>query len=417
MNLDPVLIAIPMFIGLILLELIFEYFTQNKTYRISDAFTNISTGMLSQVSGLFVKIVTIGVYIFLYENFAIWNIPNNWLTYIVLFFAYDLCYYWFHRKSHEISLFWGGHVVHHQSEDYNLSVALRQSSTSFLFAFMFYLPLAILGFDPTTFVIVSGLNLLYQFWIHTEHIDKMGWFEVIFNTPSHHRVHHARDPKYIDKNYAGVFIIWDKMFGTFKEEEERPNYGITVPLKSWNPIYANFAHYIDLFKQSSKAKNLIDFFKILFKKPGWMPHYLGGYKQPQDVDKNYKKYDTPIPFSLKIYLLLQFVFTIAAVMYFLIEVNYFPSLPKVLYASWIVLITLSIGLLAENKWWAYLLELFRLTSTIALFYFIQAYGFMLDKVWLDYGLPIFVLFSILFLISILYLSYKEGIFSKKIVEG
>ena len=237
MNINPTVIAIPIYFLLIGIELIVHRFQATKSYRLNDAITNINCGVTSQVTAAFLKVFTIGFYSFVYEQFRFTTIENSGITWAIAFIAYDLCYYWAHRMSHQVNLFWGGHSVHHQSEEYNLSVALRQSSTQTIWTFLFYTPMALTGIDPLVMLSVSGFNLLYQFWIHTESINKLPrWFEAILNTPSHHRVHHARNPKYIDKNHAGTFIIWDKMFGTFKEEEERPTYGITKNLNSWNPL-------------------------------------------------------------------------------------------------------------------------------------------------------------------------------------
>jgi len=236
MNLNPILLSIPIFFILIGVELLVQHFSKRKLYRLNDAISNLSCGITSQITGVFLKIGTITLYQFLFEHFALIAVPVNWWSVTILFVASDMLYYWGHRMSHEINLFWASHVVHHQSEDYNLSVALRQSSFQTIWTFGFYLPLAIIGFDTLTFALVTAFITLYQFWIHTEAIGKMGFLELVLNTPSHHRVHHGRDPKYIDRNHAGTFIIWDKMFGAFQNEEETPTYGITKPLDSWNPV-------------------------------------------------------------------------------------------------------------------------------------------------------------------------------------
>ena len=203
--------------------------------------------------------------------------------------------------EYEINLFWGGHVVHHSSEEYNLSVALRQSSTQTIWTFMFYLPLAFIGFDPVYLVLVSGLNLLYQFWIHTEAIGKMGFFEKFMNTPSHHRVHHGRNPKYIDKNHGGTFIIFDKWFGTFQEEEEKPTYGITTPVNSWNPVWVNLQSAMRMKQEMSLIKNWKDKIRYLMNKPGWLPDYLGNTGLLKTSDLNTGKFDTVVPQPLNWY--------------------------------------------------------------------------------------------------------------------
>ncbi len=351
MNLNPVILAIPMYFTLMAVELVYESITRRRTYRLHDAVTNISTGTLQQLTGTFIKLFKIGIYTIVYEKWALFHLEPNTLNFIILFVLWDLCYYWEHRMAHEISLFWGGHVVHHQSEDFNLSVALRQTSTGFIWGLPFYLPLALMGFHPVHFVLAGGFNLLYQFWIHTEHIGKLPrWFEFVFNTPSHHRVHHGRDPKYIDKNYAGVLIIWDRLFGTFKEEEERPHYGITKPLRSWNPVYANFAHYIDLARAVPKARSLGDALRILFKRPGWMPDYLGGYLAPQPVDeRSFRKYDVEAAREINLYVLVQFLAALAINSLYFFKSETFPFPFKVGFALWIVWTTLMFGFLFEKK--------------------------------------------------------------------
>jgi alkylglycerol monooxygenase len=394
MNLNPVIIAIPMYFTLMGVELVYEAITKKKTYRLNDAVTNISTGTLQQLTGTFLKIIKIGIYMLVYEHFAFFEIGATWGSFIVLFILWDLCYYWEHRFAHTVSLFWGGHVVHHQSEDFNLSVALRQSSTSMIWGVPFFLPLALLGFDPVQFAIVGGLNLLYQFWIHTEHIGKLGWFEEIFNTPSHHRVHHGRDPKYLDKNYAGVFIIWDRMFGTFVREEERPNYGVTKPLNSWNPVYANFAHYIDLFGEVKKARTLQDGLKMLFLKPGWRPDYLGGYATPREVKAGYQKYDAHSIALMNGYILIQFLGAlIVNPFYFFNHAAFDPGM-KVLYAVWIVITTLMFGFLFESRSrWLVGLEVLRLLSLPLGVYLMGIAGFDLP-VWVLPATAVFALFSV-----------------------
>ncbi len=365
MDLSPVIIAIPLYFTLMAIELVVESVSRKRTYRLHDAVTNINTGVLQQLTGTFFKVVEIGLFVLIYEKLAPFQIPNNGWTFVLLFILYDLCYYWSHRMAHEVSLFWGGHVVHHQSEDYNLSVALRQSSTAFIWSFPFYAPLAFLGFDPLMMVAAGGFNLIYQFWIHTEHIDRLPrWFEAVMNTPSHHRVHHGRDPKYIDRNYAGVFIVWDKLFGTFKEEEERPHYGITKPLNSWNPVYANFAHYMDLYQALRQTRSTGDALRILFNPPGWYPEYLGGVQKPQEVPDDYRKYNVhPYALHINVYILIQFLVALGLNAYFFFSSDNFTPLVKIGFAAWIILTTLMFGLLFEScRRWLAGAEILRLAT-------------------------------------------------------
>lgn len=406
MDLNPVVLAIPMFFTLMAIEIVYERITSKKTYRLNDAITNINTGVLQTLTGTFVAVITVGIYTVVHHYFAIFDLKSGWIAFMIAFILKDFFYYWEHRLAHEISLFWGGHVVHHQSEDYNLSVALRQTSTGFIWGFPFYLPMAILGVDPILFVLVSGLNLLYQFWIHTEHINKLPyWFELVMNTPSHHRVHHGRDPKYIDKNYAGVFIIWDKIFGTFIQEEEKPHYGITKPLESWNPVYANFAHYIDLYHATKKAKSWSDRLKILFYKPGWMPDYLGGYQAPKEVPNEYQKFSgKKIASKINLYILLQFIAALAINSYYFFNSAGFNLVFKVVFALWIVITALMFGFLFEKESrYLYILELVRVALVPIGFYFLLDINEIL-------GLIVLISSIVYFVLSVFFISkiYKSG---------
>jgi alkylglycerol monooxygenase len=367
LNLNPIVLSIPIFFILIGIELLIERFTRKDLYRFPDAIANISCGITSQLSGLFLTFLGIGIYTIIFEQFAFFHLQATWYYWIILFLLVDLAYYWGHRMSHEVNLFWGGHVVHHQSEEYNLSVALRQSSLQTVWTFAFNLPIALLGFDPVHFILVSAFNTLYQFWIHTETIGKMGWFEYIFNTPSHHRVHHGRNPKYIDKNHAGSLIIWDKMFGTFQAEEEKPTYGITKPINSWNPVYANVSHYVEMGKDLKRIPSWSDKIKYLFMKPGWLPSSLGGYRPAPEVDRSvYKKYETPAPMLLNLYVLFQFVLCLGGTSLFLFSAGKFDFPEKALIAFLITMVVVNSGTLFENRSWAVYSEWIRIITYPAL---------------------------------------------------
>ena len=371
MNINPIVLSIPIYFLLIGIELVVQWISKRKIYRLSDALTNISCGITQQLTGLFLKVLSVTAFVLIYDNFRFFTIPNNWISITILFFAVDFCYYWAHRMSHEINLFWGGHVVHHQSEDYNFSVALRQGSFQILWTFFFYLPLAFLGFDPVTFVLISALNTVYQFWIHTETIKKLGPLEWIFNTPSHHRVHHGRNPKYIDKNHAGVFIIWDKMFGTFQEEEETPTYGITTPTNSWNPVWVNLKHYVLMVGWLSKARSFRDVLGILFNKPGWFPDHMGGYQAAPEVDKNtYVKYDRKSDPVISIYVFINYLVALGGTAFFLFNTANFNISMQVMLVSLIILTITVCGGLLDGKRWAYWLEFLRM-PLIAGFIFFQ----------------------------------------------
>jgi len=361
LNVNPIVLSIPIFFILIGIELLVTRLTHRDLYRLPDAIANLSCGITSQLSGLFLKIFAIGIYQLCFEKFAFFTLERNWLYWLILFLLVDLAYYWAHRMSHEINLFWGGHVVHHQSEEYNLSVALRQSSLQVVWTFAFSLPIAFIGFKTFDFALVAALNTLYQFWIHTETIGKMGWIEYVFNTPSHHRVHHGRNPKYIDKNHAGSLIIWDKMFGTFQAEEEKPTYGITKPLQSWNAAYANVSHYVEMSRDLKQIRSWRDKVKYLFKKPGWLPDYLGGYRPAAEVDRaSYKKYETPAPVLLNGYVLFQYTLCLVGTAMFLFNADAFSLPEKMLITLLISFVVVNSGVLFEQRPWAKHAEWFRI---------------------------------------------------------
>lgn len=365
MNINPIVLSIPVFFTLIGVELLVARFTHQKLYRLPDAISNISCGITSQLSGLFLKIFGIGIYQFLFEEFSLFTLDNRaWWYWLALILLVDFAYYWAHRMSHEVNLFWGGHIVHHQSEEYNLSVALRQSSLQIIWTFAFNLPLAILGFNTLDFVLVAAFNTLYQFWIHTEAISKLpGWIEFIFNTPSHHRVHHGRNPKYIDKNHAGALIIWDRIFGTFQPEEEKPTYGITKPLNSWNAVWANMSHYADMRQDLKQIPRWKEKVKYFFMKPGWLPGHLGGYRPAPEVDPaTHRKYDTPSPLSLNLYVLFQYILCLAGTAIFLFNAEQFSLAGQAFIALLITITVVNCGVLFEQRKWVKRAEWARIIS-------------------------------------------------------
>ena len=364
-----VVLSIPVYFLLIGIELLIQQSTRKQIYRLNDAVTNISCGITQQITGVFLKVLSVGVYFLIYEHLRLFTIPDTIISWILLLFAVDLCYYWAHRMSHEINLFWGGHVVHHQSEDYNLSVALRQGTFQVVWTFMFYLPLALIGFNPVTFVLVSAIVTVYQFWIHTETIGRLGFLEKFMNTPSHHRVHHGRDPKYIDKNHAGMFIIWDKLFGTFQEEEEKPTYGITKPVQSWNPVWVNIEHYNTMWLELQKIKGFKNKLKYILFKPGWLPDEMGGYQPAPPVPQDYKKWDVKAHEIINYYVLLQYLLVLLGTALFLFNIENLGIAEKLIITAAIIFTILNDGALFEQKSWVFYLESFR----ILLFSIIAAY--------------------------------------------
>jgi sterol desaturase/sphingolipid hydroxylase (fatty acid hydroxylase superfamily) len=239
---------------------------------------------MSQLTGVLSKFIGLLLYaavfdsIALFPDAALWKHPLGWLLASVI---YDFCYYWLHRGGHRISLLWAAHSVHHQSQYYNLTTALRQTSTGAFFGWIFYLPMAVLGVPPLLFGIVALVDLLYQFWVHTEHVKKLGWFDRVFCSPSNHRVHHAINEGYLDRNYGGILVVWDQLFGTFTPEQETCVYGTRDPLNSWNPLWANTQGYVRLAQTSHQLPAWTDKLKVWFKPPGWLPASACALEKPE----------------------------------------------------------------------------------------------------------------------------------------
>ena len=271
---DFIQLAVPFFILAMVLELIYGIVRRRNTYRLNDAFSSLMLGILSQARKFIV--LGIGGWIFAWAATATaipqWPVDTP-LTWVSAFVLYDLCYYWQHRLGHERQILWAAHVAHHQSEDYNLSTALRQTSTGFLLGWVFYLPLFVLGVPAEVVVTVGALNLIYQFWVHTQHIPELGWLEWVFVTPSNHRVHHAQNDCYLDRNYGGVFIIWDRIFGSYQRElADTPCiYGIRGPIKSWDPVVALTHIYRDMFNDMVRTRSGWDRLRVLWARTGWQP--------------------------------------------------------------------------------------------------------------------------------------------------
>ncbi|MEM6877934.1 MAG: sterol desaturase family protein [Bacteroidota bacterium] len=269
-NIPILYYAIPFFVLFLLVELAIDLHHKREWYQAKDTFSSLAMGIGNVATGLFSKGLEFGTYYLLYQ-FRLFDIGAEWWAWLLLFFADDFSYYWFHRVSHSSRWFWASHVVHHSSQHYNLGTALRQTWTGTLSgSFVFWIWLPLVGFHPIMIMIIKSISLIYQFWIHTEAIDKLPRpIEYIFNTPSHHRVHHASDLKYLDRNHAGVLIIWDRMFGTFTAEEEHPTYGLTKNINTYNPLRIATHEWADLIKDQKKSLSWRDRLGYLFGPPGW----------------------------------------------------------------------------------------------------------------------------------------------------
>jgi sterol desaturase/sphingolipid hydroxylase (fatty acid hydroxylase superfamily) len=359
--------AIPFFFVAIAFEVLLSGSARRERYRFADSIASLSCGVGQQVLGPFLKTAIMAGYVLLYERARIYTVaPSSIAGWLVLLFGVDLGYYWFHRASHRINVIWAGHVVHHQSEEYNLSTALRQSWFVKLAESFFYLPLAVLGFSPEMFLAMSTLNTLYQFWIHTRAVKHLGPLEWIFNTPSHHRVHHGVNPKYLDKNYGGIFILWDRLFGTFQTEEEEPVYGIVKPLASYNPLWANVHYFVEIARLTRDCPRLVDRARAWLMPPEWRPRELGGRVAiPEASRDTQKKYDPESSGALELYVAINFLIVAVATALFLWFQADMPKTWLVVAAAIILATLVAWGALLEKKRWAVPFEIARVAAALA----------------------------------------------------
>jgi alkylglycerol monooxygenase len=309
------LIASPIFLFLVMAEKLYGYLRFKHEFRTMDTISSLSSGYTNTLKDVLGLSITIISYKWFYEHLAVFDIKSTVLVYIIAFIALDFSGYWVHRLAHEVNFFWNKHAIHHSSEEFNLACALRQSISTFVNIFTFFLiPAAIFGVKPEVIGVVAPIHLFAQFWYHTVYIDRMGFLEKIIVTPSHHRVHHALNPEYLDKNHGQIFIIWDKLFGTFQEElpNLKPVYGITRPMATWNPIKINFKHLWLLILDAWRADSWKDKFRIWFMPTGWRPE---GFEEKYPVDKitnpyNFKKYTTEFSLGARTWIWVQFFITL-----------------------------------------------------------------------------------------------------------
>ena len=321
--------ATPVFLLLIAVDCLVAALRERSPYRIGDAIGSISLGALSTYVGVYTRLFSFGIYVALYEAARIATLDDGrvwvWVAALLL---YDFLYYWNHRFGHEINVLWAAHVVHHQSEEFNLSTALRQTSSGFLLSWIFYVPMALAGFPPRLFLFVSLIDLLYQFWIHTEQIGSLGMLDRILATPSNHRVHHGVNDEYVDKNYGGILILWDRLFGTFQPELATVPvvFGSRDPLRSWNPLWANLHTYAALFRDASRAGASNDRLRVFFARPGWRPADVAARDpKPAFVLERCVKFAPSLPGSLAAYCVLQGFGVLALGAYFMAVAPAWPT--------------------------------------------------------------------------------------------
>lgn len=372
---NPIVYAIPVFMLTIVLEAWWAWRKRLPVYDIPDAVTSLHHGVLSQVLGVFTKF---GIYAVVFESFraTTWATDAWWLWVLALLF-YDFCYYWAHRMGHEVSVLWASHVVHHSSEYYNLSTALRQTSTGWLFGWIFYLPMAVAGVPPIMFITVGLIDLLYQYWVHTELVGRLGWFDRVFVSPSNHRVHHGQNDYCIDKNYGGILILWDRMFGTFIDEREgeKIHYGIRKPLRSFNPLWGNLHYYADLWQASRAAQGWRAKLGVWLAPPGG---WTDGPIEHFDGDHFVRYQPTPAG-PVRWYVALQYAVAVPFVTHCIAVAERLPRAQGLTYALGIVVSSVCLGALLEGRAWARTAEALRVVAL--------GLGFVLAGDWFGFVAP------------------------------
>ena len=362
--------VVPVFTLMIFCEFLYGYLRKRNNYRLNDTVTSIGLGLMSRYPALLGLGVQGLVYAFIAKQFNLGFLASyDPYVWVIAFVLYDLSYYWLHRSHHQIKVLWASHVVHHHGEEFNLSTALRQTGTDFLFKWIFYTPMLLLGIPVEIFVTVAALNLIYQFWVHTEHIGRLGVLDYILVTPSNHRIHHAQNKEYIDANYGGVFILWDRMFGTFIDERDdlKPIYGTSKPLNSWNPLWANLEVWSEMIKDTWRTRRWRDKIALWFSKPKWRP---ADVSEKYPIKKNdltqFRKFDTKTSLFAKIFGFTHLVFVSIYTQGVLFNSASIAYVDLMLISFNIVTLMVFASFMYENRVFVYYLELIRSLSVLAL---------------------------------------------------
>ena len=369
------LFAMPAFLILVLLEKWYGWYKRNDTVRHMDMVSSLSSGVTNVTKDVLGISIAVLSYSWLVERIALTHIKSGWLTFLIAFIVLDFAGYWVHRIDHKINFFWNSHIVHHSSEEFNLACALRQSISSFVKLFSFLLiPAALLGVPAIVIATVAPLHLFAQFWYHTRHIGSMGFLEKILVTPSHHRVHHAINKEYLDKNLGQIFIFWDKLFGTFQQELPgvQPVYGITRPVKTWNPIKINFQHMWLLIKDAWHAKSIKDKLRIWFMPTGWRPADVEEKYPVYKIDDVYhfNKYDTENSAFLTAWTWIQLVILLLLVSYFFGNIAGIGSPNMFIYGGFVFIYVYALTDLMDGNKYALVWEGLKMTIGIAIIFYL-----------------------------------------------
>lgn len=363
----------PLVLLLLFLEIGYSVYKQNGIYNFQDTITNLGTGIGNQCVNLGVAFFVFKFYGFIYQYIP-WKVPNTWYFLLLLLVIQDFVFYWFHRTGHTLHIFWAAHMPHHSSEELNLSVGLRASFTQRIFQFLFFdWVLVVFGFSPEMIYSMAAIHLFIAYWHHTQLINKLGWIEKIFVTPSHHRVHHGVNPEYIDKNFSEFLIIWDRIFGTFAKEEKPVCYGLTHPPRTWDPFYINIQYWKQLIDDAIAAPYLVDKLKIWFMPLTWRPRGLEQTDLTQrigyDLEEQTKWTSKQFAFS-KPYLIFQLLLGLVFMYFTINQQNGLSVFDRILFSAEIMLMIYSWYGVLEAKPWAVFTEIGRLLLMGTTFVFV-----------------------------------------------
>jgi sterol desaturase/sphingolipid hydroxylase (fatty acid hydroxylase superfamily) len=372
------LYAIPAFVVLVLIEIAYGHFVKDQKYRFFDTLSSLSSGVTNVLKDSLGLALVLISYPFLVSQLALTQTPSGWPTWVIAFIAIDFAGYWNHRLSHHVNLFWNSHVIHHSSEEFNLACALRQSISNLIgYTAILLLPAALLGVPYQVIAVLAPLHLFGQFWYHTQHIGKLGWLEYILVTPSQHRVHHAINKEYIDKNLGQIFSVWDRLFGTFQEEldEVPPRYGVLKPALTYNPLWINFQHLYNLAFDAWHAKSWIDKMRIWFMPTGWRPADVAARFERSIIEDvyAYQKYHPKETSSRKIIVFIQFLLAIGLLLYFFSQFSSLETEIQLLTGGLIFLMVMGYSSLMDGSKWALLFEGSRLLYLMALYILVPTF--------------------------------------------
>ncbi|XVJ64652.1 MAG: sterol desaturase family protein [Lacibacter sp.] len=368
MQLNWLALAVPFFTGLMILEYTVSVKRKMQVFQFSETVANINVGIAERLCDIFTTGLFFYFFDWIHKNTALFNIEPDWYTWVLLFLFTDLLWYWYHRFGHEVNLFWSAHVVHHQSSDYNYSVSARITVVQAVFRCIFWSFLPLIGFPAQMITLLLIIHGAYPFFTHTQLIGKLGWLEYIFVTPSHHRVHHSSNPKYLDKNYGDVLIIWDKLFGTFVKEDEQPVYGLTKPLNSYSFLWQHFHFTLEMIVAFFRAKGIKKKWRVIFGRPDNIDPRI----RPALERKFLGKYGDDIKRPLPVAITVQTIVTLLLLFFIILFEYHFNGLQLALGALFIFISVINTGAMLEHKDWVFYLEYTRL---IVLYFFITTWHF------------------------------------------